>query len=263
MRTPIAFAFATLAALSAAGTATFDDLALAPNSYEDGANLSGGFASVGVGFRNSFTDYGGGFTGWDGFAYSNVNDTTTPGFTNQYAATTGAAKSGANYAVAFTEDYGGGAPSVMTLPAGNRVSGLYVTNTTYAALSIERGDTIAKQFGGASGNDPDFFLLTAQGFANGASTGNAEFYLADYRFTDNAQDYVVRDWRFFDLSGLGAATTVTFSLTSSDNGSFGMNTPAYFALDDVQFQAVPEPASLAALALGLATVVRRRKGGAR
>jgi hypothetical protein len=44
-----------------------------------------------------------------------------------------------------------------------------------------------------------------------------------------------------------------FSLSSSDIGSYGMNTPAYFALDMV----VPEPGTLVLLALG--GVLLRRK----
>jgi hypothetical protein len=34
---------------------------------------------------------------------------------------------------------------------------------TYAALSMRDGDGFAKQFGGASGDDPDYFLLTITG----------------------------------------------------------------------------------------------------
>ena len=248
-RLPI-LALLPLAALARAGTATFDDLAYSGTlPYENGAHLSppGLFASGGVSFANAYDGY------WSGFAYSKVQDATTAGYGNQYAASPGAAFSGSSYGVSF------GDGAALTLGAGQRILGMRVTNTTYAALSMLNGDPFAKRFGGATGDDPDFFRLTATGYANGLVTGAATFALADYTFADRAQDYVVRDWRDWDLSGLGAATSVRFTYASSDVGQFGINTPTYFALDDVRTQAVPEPASLAALALGLAAIRRRRR----
>ena len=45
MKTLLSFALAISAAFAAAGTATFDDLSLAPGSYEDGQHLNGSFVS--------------------------------------------------------------------------------------------------------------------------------------------------------------------------------------------------------------------------
>src|SRR3954468_19483597 len=72
---------------------TFDDLSLAPNSFWNGPDPNGTivngpfgpethrrFTSGGVAFANNFQNS---FGSWDGFAYSNTSDTTTPGFTNQ------------------------------------------------------------------------------------------------------------------------------------------------------------------------------------
>ena len=47
-------------------------------------------------------------------------------------------------------------------------------------------------------------------------------------FRSGAEDYVVDTWREVDLTSLLGATTLTFSLASSDVGALGMNTPAYF-----------------------------------
>jgi hypothetical protein len=195
---------------------------------------------------------------WAGWSYSNVNNTTTAGYTNQYASYPGTGVGGAgNYGVAF--NFSPGDARIM-LPAGTLPLTVSITNTTYAALSMKNGDSFAKKFGGASGNDPDFFLLTFQGRDSGDNlTGTVLFYLADYRFSNNALDYIVSNWQSVDLSSLPATTrSLTFDLTSSDNGEFGMNTPSYFALDSLVV-AVPEPSTviLTSVTLVSAYVINR------
>ena len=128
------------------------------------------------------------------------------------------------------------------------------------------GDQFAKKFGGNSGNEEDFFKLEIQGFRGTVATGSVDFFLADYRFADNTQDYLVDQWARVNLSSLGAVDSLKFALSSSDLGQFGMNTPAYFAMDRIGFSAVPEPGSIALLsAAGAAVWLRRRwkKGSAR
>ena len=132
-----------------------------------------------------------------------------------------------------------------------------ITNTTWAALVMLTGDPngFAKQFGGPSGNDPDFFRLTITGLDDtDTAVGAVEFYLADYRFTDNSQDFVIDQWTTVDLTSLAGATKLSFGLESSDTGPFGMNTPAYFALDNLVLVPVPEPGSFMLAAIGGAVV---------
>jgi len=64
---------------------------------------------------------------------------------------------------------------------------------------------------------------------------SVNFYLADYRFADNDSDYIVNSWKYVDLSTLGGVDTYEFDLSSSDTGAFGMNTPAYFCMDQFSF----------------------------
>lgn len=211
-------------------TVTFEDLTLAPETYYNGADSVGGFTSGGVFFENSFTGY------WsNGFAYSNTTDVTTAGYTNDFSAYTGEGANGsANYGV----NYGGN----IDFGAQALVSSIDITNTTYAALSMLNGDLFAKQFGSttdANGdidgtNGEDWFRLLIVGRdGNSAVTDTVIFYLADYRFADNNDDYIVDSWETVDLSSLGAVRYLEFSLESSDEGDWGMNTPAYFALDDL------------------------------
>ena len=51
------------------------------------------------------------------------------------------------------------------------------------------------------------------------------------------------------LLGLGAVAELDFVITGSDQNSFGLVTPAYFAFDDLVI--VPEPGTAALLAAGL------------
>ena len=235
-----------------------------PDGYQNGRTLSppGSFTASGAAFNN---DYNPMYDSWSGWSYSNVKNLTTPGYGNQYAAYNvpggGAGAAGsANYAVANNFSPG---DATVALPAGTRPDSLQVTNTTYAALSIQTGDQFAKKFGGATGSDPDYFRLTIIGRnAQNQPTGSVDFYLADYRFADNSKDYLVSQWTTVDLTPLGADTAaLSFELNSSDVGAFGMNTPAYFAVDNLALSPVPEPASSALLAAVGAAVwgVRRRR----
>ena len=109
------------------------------------------------------------------------------------------------------------------------------------------GDDFAKQFGGAGGDDPDFFSVTFTGWDDinlgGSSIGSVEFFLADYRFADNNLDYIVDQWMEVNLNSLSSARSIEISFDSSDVGMFGTNTPLYVAVDNVTYSAasVPEP----------------------
>lgn len=212
----------------------FEDLPLENESFYNGAEGSAGFISGSAFFNNQFTDFGGGFTAWSGWSYSNVTDIETPGFENQYSAYSlpnGGGDSSENFAIAFSS-----APdaSRIELPDGLRPQSVRVTNSTYAALSMRHGDAFAKKFGGTSGDDPDWFLLTINGFDSDDNLlDSVMYYLADFRFEDGTDDYIVDTWTTIDLSPLGEPAKLGFSLASSDVGEFGTNTPTYFALDNL------------------------------
>lgn len=241
--------------VASAGVVDFEDLPLAPESFYNGADEAGGFTSGGAFFNNTFTDFGGGFTGWSGWSYSNVTDHTTPGFSNQYSAIPGIGVGGTpNYAVAFAFDPGN---ATINLPASQFADSILITNTTYAYFDMRDGSQFSKVFGGPTGDDPDFFLLTITGLDSlDAPIGTVDFYLADFRFADNSLDYLIDSWTEVDLTGLDGAATLSFGLTSSDVGEFGMNTPAYFAIDNLHV--VPEPVTLTLLAFGGVLALRRK-----
>ncbi|MHC4649078.1 MAG: DUF4465 domain-containing protein, partial [Planctomycetota bacterium] len=184
------------------------------------------------------------------------SDTATAGYTNQYSAYTGTGYDPGDdiYAVGYA---GFSTIPTVTFENPTPVVGAYFTNTTYAALAMLNGEPPARKFGGTGGDDPDWFLLTITGKdASGQVTGTVPFYLGDYTSADNGLDYIVDDWEYVDLGLLHVVKTVEFTLTSSDTGDYGMNTPAYFAMDNL---VVPEPTGIVLLALGGMYLRRRRR----
>lgn len=243
---------------AASSISTFDDLPLASESYYF-PTVTTSFSSGSASFQHNYdSNYG----SWDGFLYSNQTDVMTEGYGNQYSAFTGGGVNGsANYGLAYYSSYSGTLPTI-SFAGDTLVSGAFFSNTTYTGLSMQNGDPFAKKFGGDSGNDADFLKLVINGLdANGNSTGTVDFFLADYRFADNSQDYILKSWSFVDLTSLGAVTSLQFTMQSSDVGVFGINTPTYFAVDNLTVTPVPEPATNALMVAGLMLLgfVARRK----
>lgn len=256
----LAVAFVMLMAGTAGAAvvvAGFDDLPLGPESYWNGSDGSGGFQSGPAYFLNYYDDTWGPY--WEGWAYSNTTDTTTRGFANQYSSIAGTGARGtANYGVGYEGWLLGSALVSLDTTEGTIVEGAYFTNTTYDYWSMMEGDAFAKQFGGDTGNDPDWFLLQIYGIdAVGDYTDSVDFYLADYRSDNNSLDYIVDEWTWVGLADMGPVIGLEFRLSSSDVAPWGMNTPAYFAMDELTV--VPEPATIALLSLGLGGIVMARR----
>jgi hypothetical protein len=246
----LAAAMMLVAAIATANTINFDDFTLDGSGFYNGSDLGGDF-TVGNGtfngtFNNTFS-FG---CCWDGWSVSNHGDTATPGFGNQYSSITGGGfGGGGQFGVAFTDS------ANITLASATSITGTYLTNTTYSALSMLNGDSFAKQFGGASGTDEDWFSVTIEGRLSGAATSSVEFLLADYRFANSIDDYIIDEWTWVDLSSLGLVDELSFSFASSDVGNFGVNTPSYVAVDFIT--SIPEPGTGLLCALGLAAMARR------
>lgn len=249
---PVAMTVVLWAVATTASTETvtvdFEELPFNGRDYYNGDDLAGGFSSRGTTFNNQYTSYGTGCC-WNGWAYSRVYDPETPGTTNQYAAWPGRGAGGSSsYGIAFSgRDAGGGLTPLISLPVGAEPVQIAIANTTYAAQSMLIGDGFAKQFGGPTGNDPDWLLLSIEGRDAGSQLlAETSIYLADYRPADSADDTILDHWTEVDLSplsGLGV-TTLAFRMSSSDSGRLGMNTPAYFAADNLVLEIASLPGDL-------------------
>lgn len=216
--------------------ADFESFTLTTNSFYKDTN-SVPFQTANAIFPYEWTK--GQFAYWSGgTAYTNVNDSVTGDFTNLYGvkALKGFTNS-ANYAVMQDR------ATIRVKSPYAIVEGFYFTNTTYAFTSMKEGDFFARKFGDTTGTGsgttiaqgayPDFFKVTVKGYKNGIQkVDTVQFMLADFTFTNSAQDYIVKDWRWVNVSQIGEVDSLKFIMYSSDVGNFGINTPLYFGIDN-------------------------------
>jgi hypothetical protein len=218
-------------------TSDFEDLNLAVDTFWNGSDASGQFTSNTVIFKNIYDTAWGG--SWSGVSYSSMKNDSTAGFMNQFSCISG---EGYNSSQSYSVFYTRSSDSLVSIPNNGRVNGFWINNSTYAYLSMKNGDAFSKKFGdstnssgmldGTNGND--FFKLTIFG----TNSDSVEFYLADFRGAASA-DYIIKDWTYVDLSSLNPnSKQLSFVLTSSDIGSFGMNTPQYFCMDNFEYLSV-------------------------
>lgn len=206
------------------------------------------YSKNGATFSNVYTQYPEyDYEYWDGFAYScKGNNVLTDIATGQFdvynaggAITTSAGHNSNKFAVAYVGSYNGSYPTI-TFDEPVYVSSFYVNNTAYAVTSMMNGDSFAKKF-----VQGDWFKLTVMGYATTTATTPAytkEIYLADYRDTDSTKWTMIKNWTLCDFSEIDSAIQkLEFTVSSSDNDPiYGINTPAYFAIDDLTFEKADE-----------------------
>jgi len=256
----------TLASWAVAEVVSFEDVVVPPSGYlngdpgdlQPGESVTVPLVSGSVSFSNTYgIDVYGEYTYpyWFGFAFSDVVNTTDGTWDNQYASYPGGGHESTNYAVAYADG------ATIALPAPSAVAGFWIANTTYARSTMVSADP--EQFASPLGPPAGYFRVTATGLLGGSITGTTEFFLAD--FAGPAPPGVLGGWAWFSLAGLGAIDSVSFAFDGSDVGDYGLNTAAYFAMDDFTYAPVPEPAAVALAAVGVAMQVvrlrRRRVGG--
>lgn len=163
---------------------------------------------------------------WYWFGYAGRAEATYESLDDQWNNVVGGGYGGsASYGVAYVAAFNGPCyAELLTEPAV--VPGFYITNSSYAYFAMTQGDAMARKF-----DKGDWLKLTVIGYDDKDEvTGRKEYYLADLR--DEKTAYIVDDWRYVDLSVLGKVSKLCFELTGTDNGSWGMNTPAYFCFDN-------------------------------
>ncbi|MEO8761869.1 MAG: DUF4465 domain-containing protein [Bacteroidia bacterium] len=196
--------------------------------YNDSTG-GGGFTSGNASFPSKWdTAYGGLWS--SGWACSSVNDTINS-YPNLYGCSANRGYNNSNkYAVGTTSN-----PLILRMTdtlLGKTVTGMYICNSTYAYTSMKNGDFISPKFSAAN---KDWFKLTVKKYFHGnLSADSSEIYLADFRYADTTQNYILKNWQWVGLSSLGNVDSLTFALSSTQNDPiYGMNTPAFFCIDNL------------------------------
>ena len=206
---------------------TFEDINLDESGY-----IASVPYSYGGGIVTFANNYQAEFGSYEGFAFSCLNDTATPGYDNQYSVFAGGGAGGSsNFAVYYYNTFASqleGKKIIFSDDIRVNLESVCVTNSTYAAIAIKEGSSFSKKFGAG-----DWFLLTIQATCADGSVKTQEYYLADFR---DGKTYICDKWVEVDLSSMTDVLYLDFILTSSDTGEYGMNTPAYFCLDNLKFR---------------------------
>lgn len=219
--------------------ATFENLWLTPESAWNGPDtkgsivtgnygneMHGSFVSGSYSFSNAYNlSYG----SWSGFAYSNSTARDFLTMADQYNSVTGGGyNSSENFAVAFSS----GTVDVLNSEEGDTIAGCYVTNSAYTLNTILNGDSYARKF-----ETGDYLKIIFTGKrADSTETSSVEYYLADYRSNNPALHTYADTWEWVDLSSLGKVVSVKFTIDGSDSSAWGLNTPAYFCLDNFGYK---------------------------
>lgn len=129
------------------------------------------------------------------------------------------------YLVAYYSAYMAKRPVDMTFNDGKNYQpiGMYVNLNSYAYYSIVDGDSFARAF-----TNNDKFTLTIHGVAPDESEKTIDVTLAEYK---NGDLTTTRGWKYVDLTELGTVNELYFTMSSTDSGTYGMNTPGYFCID--------------------------------
>lgn len=122
------------------------------------------------------------------------------------------------YLVAFPK-------SEITFNTGKsyEVIGAYFNLNTYTFYSILYGDGYSRAF-----TEGDELTLTVHGVDAEENEKTVDITLASFT---NGCLTAATNWKYVDLSTLGEVEELYFTMSSTDSGEWGMNTPGYFCLD--------------------------------
>ncbi len=202
--------------------------------YEEDSDK--GFSSVGAHFTHTAT-----VTEWDGVKYyswkgfcpsmsTDLEDYTEGNWTDHQwsAMTTFPLQNNRKYAIGcwdvqekFDEPLSA-TTCVITCDFSKEFKpyAITVTNTTYGYYVMKNGSAFSDPF-----TNEDKLTLRASGILDGKVTGYVDIPLA-------ADGKYLVEFTEFSLVRLGTVDKVVFTMSSTDSGQWGMNTPAYFAVAD-------------------------------
>lgn len=205
-----------------------------------------------------------------GFALSNYHNMVEASYLNQLSVYNPSSPSGGNFVVAFGNsnatdpssarfsDYDGCARVYLTNSQGFGVAkigqetpvegvsekgvfkSVYLNNTTYTFLTMKNGDAYASALN--EKNEGWFkvqFIAFEDNTPSGKPIGFTEAYLANFK-QGQADGYkgIIEEWIKVDLSMLPECSILVVNFVGSDTGEWGLNTPAYCALDNFEISVI-------------------------
>lgn len=129
------------------------------------------------------------------------------------------------YLVGFANSSFAKHPGDMLFTTGKSYNaiGVYVNLTTWPYYTVVDGSPYARAF-----RNGDKLMLYVHGVAADESEKVVEVEMASYT---NGCLSICRGWKYVDLTSLGAVNQIWYSMSSTDSGAYGDNTPTFFALD--------------------------------
>jgi hypothetical protein len=119
---------------------------------------------------------------------------------------------------------------------GVEVVAMEVINSLYLANIIKYGNDEIDRFGGNLRVIPDWYKISIKGIGlKNECTGIIDFFLADYRFDNNEEDYLIEKWKYIDLRELSKVKRLEISLSSSYDNEYG-EMIKYFCLDNLRIR---------------------------
>lgn len=271
---------------SASGSVTsWQTLPTNVGRFEWNSSVNG--ISSGLQFKTTSYNYD--YYNGGGFLLSNSSDTGIISYSNDLCSVTGSGAGGSSqyavfygnvsdsYGIASKTTYKGaeyfstvpetyqlvfdGAVSVSSIDISNTLVGAKVLGSPDGTLNMgytESAEGIIT-YNSVYNTEDAFFAVLIRGiYDDGKLTETDEavcFVLASYGFLSE-------EWNSVDLSSLSADGLIglDFQILSSFGNTWGMTSPAYFALDNIAYAAIPEPAAFAALFGMLALGAAARKG---
>jgi hypothetical protein len=165
---------------------------------------------------------------WSSFTGFAISSRTETGYKNmipdEFNNITGSAHSGKNFCVVYT--FG------ETIDFGKAVTlkGFWYTNNSWTVDAILNGDSMSPgKFETTDWLSCYITPTTADGSLSGA---RYEISLA------KDGDYV-KEWKYCDLSGVDAfknITSIAFSFDGTKKNDYGVTTPTYICIDDIEFE---------------------------
>ena len=192
-----------------------------PNgTYKNDAGEAGFFEEGIVRFQNAPTSWG----TWYGFAYSQMHDTETPGYENEYSVYVFNDPPENKFMVGFVSFFD--TPSIeITFTEPVKDLSFDIANSTYAALTMKDGDAFTQKF-----TESDWFELTIK------VTATDGIETITIKLGEGTK--ITNVWNPIKVES-NNITKLEFSLDSSDaDPDWGMNTPAYFCIDNIKARTV-------------------------